>query len=298
MADQKRPNPFQTTTIKKLEDLIGYASEKKLLEAELETEGVTLLLSDEGYGKSSLLQVLASEGKYAYIERCTKLFSDLRDYIPLSNPYYRFFGDPTDVISKPVFIDECSAMTEEIASACNNMHDRGVKIVVSLTYDERDVLTKRPMGFKTLFDRVTKEIKLNGFAKEDVEQYIERNAGDVFTKEAREAIANKFRKPRDISRTCHNLWKFMVDNGKDKVTIDMIEPVKTELKTNESIGGKSQLILNYVQNNPGCKRGEIAKGLNISPNSVTNLLKIMMEKGLITRDGEFKHYASSPTAKG
>lgn len=297
MADPKRPNPFKTTTIKKSENLFGYASEKKLLEAELEKEGVTLLLSDEGYGKSSLLEVLASEGKGAYVERCTKLFSDLRNHVPLSRLQYRFFGDPTDVISKPVFIDECSAMTEEIASACNNMHDRGVKVVVSLTYDERDVLTKRPMGFKTLFDRVTKEIKLNGFTKEDVTQYIDKNAGDVFTSDAREAVASRFRKPRDISRTCHNLWENMLELGKDKITADMIEPVKVELKTSESIGGKSQQILAYVQNNPGCKRGEIAKGLKITPNSVTNLLKIMMEKGLITRDAEFKHYASSATAK-
>jgi hypothetical protein len=287
-------NPFMLTPVEKPEEFIGYTKEKEELENSLSEAGVTLVLSDMGFGKSSLVRVLGHEGKGIYVERCTKdkLYSTLRQHISFLD---RLFGkDPTDVVGRPVFLDECAAMVPELASTFNNMHDRGVKLVLSLTHDERGELEGHPVN-KTLFDRVTRTIILNGLTKEEVGELIKRRAGDRFSKEALEFISDKFRKPRDVVRICHNLWNEMEKSGKEKVTEDMLGFVLPEIKTGEVVGGgKSQMILDYIKNNPGVKRGEIAKELKMNPNSVTNLLKLLMGKHLVTRTGDFKHYAAGP----
>ena len=91
----------------------------------------------------------------------------------------------------------------------------------------------------------------------------------------------------------------MEKSGKEKVTEDMLGFVLPEIKTGEVVGGgKSQMILDYIRNNPGVKRGEIAKELKMNPNSVTNLLKLLMGKHLVTRTGDFKHYAAGPGGAG
>ncbi len=291
-------NPFSMTPIDKPEEFIGYAKEKEELENSLTEAGVTLVLSDMGFGKSSLVRVLGHDGKGIYVERCTKdkLYSALRQHM---NAFDRLLGkDPTDVVSRPVFVDECAAMVPELASTFNNMHDRGVKIVLSLTHDERAELEKHPVN-KTLFDRVTKTIILNGLTKEEVVELIKQRADAKFTDKAVEFISGKFRKPRDIVRVCHNLWNEMEKNGKEKVTEDMLGFVLPEIKTREVVGGeKSQRILDYIKNNPGAKRGEIADALKMNPNSVTNLLKLLMEKHLVTRTADFKHYAAGSGGEG
>ena len=291
-------NPFSMTPVDKPEEFIGYAREKQELENSLTEAGVTLILSDMGFGKSSLVRVLGHEGKGIYVERCTKdkLYSTLRQYMSFIDRLTD--KDPTDVMDMPVFIDECAAMVPELASTFNNMHDRGVKIVLSLTHDERAELEKHPVN-KTLFDRVTRTIILNGLTKEEVVELIKKRADGKFSDKAVEFISGKFRKPRDVVRICHNLWNDMKKNGKEKVTEDMLGFVLPEIKTKEIVGGeKSQRILDYIRNNPGVKRGEIADALEMNPNSVTNLLKLLMGKHLVTRTADFKHYAVGPSTGG
>jgi type II secretory pathway predicted ATPase ExeA len=314
----KGENPFKLTPVERPGELVGYAKEKAELERSLGSEGVTLVLSDMGFGKSSLLRTLAFEGKGILIERCTKdkLYSTLKAHAGIVN---NLLGrDPTDVITRPIFVDECASLTPELVSVFNNMHDRGVKLVLSLTHDEKRELEKQA-AMLTLFDRVTTTILLNGLSHDEVVRLIRSRAGDTFNEKAVESVSERWRKPRDVVRICHNAWEEAANKGvagidekalyisigndiqKQSITEREIKLAIPQVKEKEVVKGgtlspageKSTEIFEYIKNHPGSMRGEIAKALSMNPNSVTNLLKILMEKGLVSRTDDFKHFAGS-----
>jgi len=55
--------------------------------------------------------------------------------------------------------------------------------------------------------------------------------------------------------------------------------------TDEQLLPREKLIINFIQNHPGCKSGAIAKGLNISRNIVIRVLFILIEKNRIEKLG-------------
>ncbi|MFH0817167.1 MAG: MarR family transcriptional regulator, partial [Candidatus Micrarchaeota archaeon] len=127
-----------------------------------------------------------------------------------------------------------------------------------------------------------------------------------FTPDTLVELGARFRKPRDIIRVCHNVWELAQREGKEPITPEMIRAVVPSVNEREVVKGgtlspageKSTEILEYIKNHPGSMRGEIAKALSMNPNSVTNLLKILMEKGLVSRTDDFKHYAGGGTKEG
>ena len=52
-------NPFKLRPVSNNNEYIGYQKEKQELQESLKQEGVTLLLSDIGFGKSSTVQTLS-----------------------------------------------------------------------------------------------------------------------------------------------------------------------------------------------------------------------------------------------
>jgi len=294
--------PFKYTPVNKPDELVGYGKEKQELKGLLSGKGILLLLSDEGYGKSSLAKVICAEEGLPYIERCTreKLNEAIRSHVPLMNLTYRLFGDPTDVINKPIFVDECAPMNEELASIFNNLYDRNVKVVLIMTHTEKERLRSRLIDGKTLFDRATKEYTLNGFSKESVALYIKKHGENKFDDAVIEEISARYRKPRDVAQVCNDLWEKMVEGKKDKITIDMLPPVQAQAKSTikyEIIGGeKMQKIFDYISKHPGAGRADIASELKLNPNSAGNLLAILMKRKVITKDEQRRYYASTGEA--
>jgi len=53
----------------------------------------------------------------------------------------------------------------------------------------------------------------------------------------------------------------------------------------EQLQPREKLVVSYIQNHPGCKSGDIAKGLDISRMIVIRLLLILIDKNLIEKHG-------------
>lgn len=55
--------------------------------------------------------------------------------------------------------------------------------------------------------------------------------------------------------------------------------------TDEQLLPREKLIINFIQNHPGCKSGAIAKGLNISRTIVIRVISVLIEKNKIEKLG-------------
>jgi predicted transcriptional regulator len=48
---------------------------------------------------------------------------------------------------------------------------------------------------------------------------------------------------------------------------------------------REKIVINYIQNNPGCKSGEISKALGITKFIVIRLLKNLINNGFVQKHG-------------
>ncbi len=287
-----KDNPFKLRPVSDEGEFIGYYKERQELIESLKQEGVTLLLSDIGFGKSSTIQTLSTKDLGIYIERCEreKIIGRLRSEL---NILEKIIGkDPLET-KRAIFIDECAAISDEIVSMLNNLSDNGKKVVLSLTHNEFTQLNEK---YPSIFDRVSRKIILNGFSKGEVEEYIKKKANGIFEASAVEEISDRFRKPRDVARICHNLWELKDQLNKQKITKEMIVKVMPELKIEEVVKGeKTTSIFEFIKNNPGCQRKIISEKLHMSGNSVTNLISMLVKKGVVTRTTDAKYFATTST---
>ncbi len=60
---------------------------------------------------------------------------------------------------------------------------------------------------------------------------------------------------------------------------------KLEVKDSEELSPREKLIYTFIENNPGCKRGEIVKRLNIAETTVKRALSDFLAKNLIQKYG-------------
>ncbi len=56
-------------------------------------------------------------------------------------------------------------------------------------------------------------------------------------------------------------------------------------KTEEQLLPREKLAVNFIQNHPGCKSGEIVKGIGISRMIVIRLLSVLIEKNIVEKHG-------------
>ena len=283
-------NPFKLCPVRNEEDLIGYERERQEFLNALSKQGILLILSDVGFGKSSMILSMSTKNRGTYVERAEKekVLEKLREELNILEKILQ--KDPTN-LKRPIFIDECSAFNNETVSLLNNINDKEKKIVLSMTHSEKKFLSE---NFPSIFDRVKNQIILNGFTKEEAKEFIEKKSGAAFSSEVVNEITERFRKPRDIVRICHNLWGLKEQMQKERATREMLRNIMPEIKENEELKGKkTQNIFEFVKNNPGCKRKQIAENLNMNRNSVTNLVSILLKKQMISRTSESTYFAST-----
>lgn len=56
-------------------------------------------------------------------------------------------------------------------------------------------------------------------------------------------------------------------------------------KTDEQLLPRDKVVVNFIQNHPGCKSGDIAKGLGISRAIIIRLLSVLIEKNIVEKHG-------------
>ena len=79
-------------------------------------------------------------------------------------------------------------------------------------------------------------------------------------------------------------WVNFFFDALKNIQIQLAEKLRLH-KTDEHLLPREKLILNYIQNHPGCKSGAIAKGLNITRTIIIRELSILIEKNRIEKLG-------------
>lgn len=79
-------------------------------------------------------------------------------------------------------------------------------------------------------------------------------------------------------------WVNFFFDALKNIQIQLAEKLRLH-KTDEQLLPREKLILNYIQNHPGCKSGAIAKGVNITRTIIIRELSILIEKNRIEKLG-------------
>ena len=66
----------------------------------------------------------------------------------------------------------------------------------------------------------------------------------------------------------------------------LLKKLNVQENGEEQLPPREKLVAAYIQNHPGCKSGEIARGTGISRTIVIRLLSVLLEKNIIEKHGE------------
>lgn len=104
--------------------------------------------------------------------------------------------------------------------------------------------------------------------------------------ESRKLEYYKILRSCQVQRPNENIsdWVNFFFDALKNIHIQLIQKLQIH-KTDEQLLPREKLIVNFIQNHPGCKSGEITKGLGISRMIVIRTLSVLIEKNIVEKHG-------------
>ncbi|MBI4176660.1 MAG: AAA family ATPase [Candidatus Aenigmarchaeota archaeon] len=326
-----KENPFTFSIIPSL--FVGYEEQQRDILASIESGSkFSMITGPTGSGKTTMLRFLETKAGGTIVKYLPKPPRNAEDWIEvfrdIAKPRVGLFGGGLNIYNLPervnkrlgkdsrccIFIDECHEATQEslewMRTLTDQMNNLSIIMAGLPVFEE-----KMKSSLETLLRRIGSRIALSNLTRFEVREMIKRriehHGGDdikPFTPEALDYVYERTAGfPRDVIGLCNGLVLKAIERNISTIDTDFIEatqsaPPKAAADRIRELPRKQLSILDVLAEGDMTPK-EVAQKLTAGEyktritaiRAVNNLLKRLMDEGLVERKSLGRSYKYGPS---